>query len=255
MLARLEMKLQSEEKLDFNMSSLFQGALMEIVDKEYAACLHEQKLNPYAQHLEFRENEIIWVITALTDEAVKRILMPFMDVKVKEFKLEHKQMVIRILEKKLETEEYRSLLNRTFFSECSPYITITFITPTAFKVNGNYQFYPTVHHIFRSLLKKHDSISGNTEVFSDELIQQMDDSIEVIGYKLRSLRFHLEGTKIPAFVGSITLKIKGTAQFVNLVHMLAELGTYSGVGIKTALGMGAIRITDNQSRKERNSER
>ena len=52
MLARLEMKLKCEEELNYQMSSLFHGVLMELLPKEYADCLHLSQLHPYTQHLE-----------------------------------------------------------------------------------------------------------------------------------------------------------------------------------------------------------
>ena len=35
--------------------------------------------------------------------------------------------------------------------------------------------------------------------------------------------------------------------FVNLIHMLAAFGTFSGVGIKTSMGMGAVRLRDHST--------
>ena len=61
--------------------------------------------------------------------------------------------------------------------------------------------------------------------------------------------FHLEGIKIPSFVGNITLKINGTRQFVNLINMLCEFGVYSGVGIKTAIGMGSIGVSQKSGKE------
>ena len=56
--------------------------------------------------------------------------------------------------------------------------------------------------------------------------------------------FGVEGVKIPAYQGSLSLKLLGPQQVVNLVHMLLRFGMYSGVGIKTAMGMGAFQIAE-----------
>ena len=58
------------------------------------------------------------------------------------------------------------------------------------------------------------------------------------------MRFHLEGTSIPAFMGHMEVHINGPQPLVNLIHLLLRYGEYAGVGIKTAMGMGAMRITD-----------
>ena len=54
----------------------------------------------------------------------------------------------------------------------------------------------------------------------------------------------MEGVRIPGFQGEVTIKINGPQQMVNMAWMLAEFGTYSGVGIKTSLGMGGMMILE-----------
>lgn len=74
MLAKLELKLKCEKELTYQMSSLFHGALMELLPEKYADYLHISSLHPYAQHLERREGNWYWVITGLNKEAVKIII-------------------------------------------------------------------------------------------------------------------------------------------------------------------------------------
>jgi len=71
----------------------------------------------------------------------------------------------------------------------------------------------------------------------------------VIRYDLKSVSFSLEGVKIPSFIGKITIKLHGTDTMANFVNMLFEFGEYSGVGIKTSLGMGYMKIINEGGRK------
>lgn len=68
-------------------------------------------------------------------------------------------------------------------------------------------------------------------------------------YDLKSTTFSLEGVKIPSFIGKITIKITGTQTMANFAHMLFEFGEYAGVGIKTALGMGYVKMLKERRRK------
>lgn len=52
----------------------------------------------------------------------------------------------------------------------------------------------------------------------------------------------MEGIRVPAFLGSLTLRLTGTQTMANFANMLFEFGTYSGIGIKTGLGMGAYEL-------------
>jgi CRISPR/Cas system endoribonuclease Cas6 (RAMP superfamily) len=54
-------------------------------------------------------------------------------------------------------------------------------------------------------------------------------------------KFALEGTRIQAFRGSYTLAFKGNLMSRKIMCMLGEFAQYSGIGIKTALGMGATK--------------
>lgn len=56
----------------------------------------------------------------------------------------------------------------------------------------------------------------------------------------------MEGIKIPSFIGEIGIRINGTDTMARYVKLLARFGEYSGVGIKTAMGMGAFRIKQKE---------
>lgn len=101
---------------------------------------------------------------------------------------------------------------------------------------------PTVRLIFQSLIHKYDTFSSGTMVGSEETLEHIERYVMITRYHLRSVNFSLEGVRIPAFVGTITMRVKGPQQLVNLIKMLAVFGQYSAVGIKTALGMGRIQI-------------
>ena len=74
MLAKIELRLKSSEKIAYQMSSLFHGALMEMLPMDYAEYLHLSQLHPYTQHLECRDREWYWIVSCLNQEAVQKII-------------------------------------------------------------------------------------------------------------------------------------------------------------------------------------
>lgn len=60
--SRLDMTLSGAEQLNYQMASLFHGALMEMLPEAYVAELHESMLHPYTQHLEMRGHLIIQLL-------------------------------------------------------------------------------------------------------------------------------------------------------------------------------------------------
>ena len=75
-----------------------------------------------------------------------------------------------------------------------------------------------------------------------DTLEQLYTNAQIVRYDLKSVSFSLEGVKIPSFIGKITIKMNGTQTMANFARMLLEFGTYSGVGIKTSLGMGCMRL-------------
>lgn len=240
MLSKLIIKLEKKEGLNQNIGSLLQGVIMEKLEGEYAQKLHNSDLNPYSQNVIFRESYIQWTICTMTKEAREKIALRFLADTDQEIKLEHKHITLKILSKELQEISYEELMEQTYFGQCSSYLNLNFESPTAFKVMGKYQNYPTIGHIFQSLLHKYDAVSGETKIFSDELLKEIEEYTYVKHYNLRSTVFHLEGVRIPSFKGTVTIKLNGPQMFINLMHMLAVFGEYSGVGIKASIGMGRL---------------
>lgn len=240
MIAKLELELSCKEELAYQMSSLLHGALMELLPEEYAYELHASKLHPYTQHLECRENTWYWIITALNRRAVETILKKAL-WDLEQFELKKKQIVVRIVGKNYREMQYSQLIEHFYHEEHGNYLSIHFVSPTAFKQRGKYIFYPDIRCLFQSLMNKYDAAAGENVMFDNDVLVQICENAEIVRYDLKSVKFSLEGIRIPAFIGKVTIKITGTKTMADFANMLVEFGTYSGVGIKTALGMGSIR--------------
>lgn len=136
MLAELKLELETDHP-DFGyfQSSNLQGVLMQRIDKEYAAILHEQGLNPYCQYaLGGTQKE--WRIKTLTAQAYERIIHPLLDDRFQEFVIEKKQMHVRICGKTVRVTPYRQLLDEFYSDRCGRYLNLEFVTPAAFKSSG-----------------------------------------------------------------------------------------------------------------------
>lgn len=241
MLAKLELWIEYHytEKLSYQISSNMHGILMELIDPEYADRLHSDGRKPFHQYISrMTENSFLWTICALNREAKEKII----DILVnrKTFYMKHKELELYVKKWSLSGTTYEELIQKYYFSEQPRDITIQFLTPTAFKSNGQYVFIPDTRLIFQSLIQKYNSFSSNTKVDGMEIIEHYKDYSFIKKYKLHSVRFSLEGVWISAFLGEITVYIKGPKQMVSLAHMLVAYGEYAGIGIKTALGMGSI---------------
>lgn len=245
MLSKLELKLkvEGEEKLNYNMSSMMQGVLMEKLQTEYVERLHKNGLHPYQQFLCINKEQFSWNIHTVTKEAEKNIIQKI--IYENEFYIEKKDIRLNVIQKNFSEMTYEQLLERYYFKNGSRYLTLHFQTATSFKSEGNYIFYPSLRHIFQSVINKHNKFNEGTEISGENLLEELEQYVQIIQYNLRSTFFCMENVKIPAFIGKIKIKITGTQPMVNLVNFLLAYSEFSGVGVKCGMGMGACKVEWN----------
>ena len=243
MLAQLIMELDGDP-VHYMMSSNLQGVIYENIDSVYVDELHANRLHPYSQCL-LRENEkCFWVIKTFTKNSFEKIILPLQNSRFKNFSIKNGTCHCDVRKKTLITEN-RDDLYREFCEEAGrKYITLEFLTPTSFRQNNHNIIFPDLRLIYQSLMNKYSSSSDSIEMFDQETLDQITEQSEIVNYNLKSVYFPMEGIKIPGFKGKITIKFGGSETMSKYVKMLVRFGEYSGVGIKTAMGMGAIRIVE-----------
>lgn len=68
-LAETELHLPEGILLNQSFGSIFHGALISELDREWAEKMHEQRVRPYSQYLLVKEGKPYWRLAALTEEA------------------------------------------------------------------------------------------------------------------------------------------------------------------------------------------
>lgn len=248
MVSKIELKLQGNQELSYQMASLFHGALMELLPQEYVYKMHASQLHPYTQHLEYNDKCWKWVISCLNEEADRIILKEVMQ-NVSRIVLKKKQITIDIVDRAYTSLSDKELVSILYSGDSSRYVDVHFQSPTAFKQNGQYVFYPDIRCIFQSLMNKYDSAEEKNVMRDEDTLTQLCETTRIVHYDLKSVSFSLEGVKIPSFIGKVTFKFTGAQTLANFAKLLFTFGTYSGVGIKTALGMGSFEIPEERGKK------
>ena len=249
MLSQIKMKLVSDTDLTYQMSSLFHGFLMESISKEYADRLHGSSLHPFSQHLDFSPGGPFWVVNCLNEEARDKIIFNCL-MRINDIELKKISQTLHIEERVYKEVSSKELTDRFYGEDSSRYTTLHFITPTAFKQNGRYLFFPDLRCIYQSLMNKYDASDSTESMFDEDTLEELYKGSEISRYDIKSTLFHLEGVRIPSYIGKITIKVNGTQTMANFARMLFEFGKYSGIGIKTSIGMGAYRIIESREKKK-----
>lgn len=243
MFSKLTMKLQSSQSIGEAKASAFQGLLFDFIDPDYAAFLHQQRMHPYSQYLLTQNGETQWVVSTLTDEAYEHIIEPLLKSSTCSLDLKQGNIHTDILSKQVKSVTSKELLNQFTYEKTQRRFRIEALTPTAFKRAGNYYLLPEPRLIYQSLMNRYSLLADELEMSDEETLDQISSSTLITGYRMKTVRFPLEGVTLPGFKGSFTIKIKGTETMARYVRMLLRFGEYSGIGIKTGMGMGAVRIS------------
>lgn len=248
----LELKGSAGQRYSSSVATLLHGALMENIDSDYVGRLHSQDFHPFSQYALVDGDTIKWQISVLNEEAEDKIISRLMADDLQEIILEHRNERFEITRKEVIKEvSYHDLINEFYFGKQDRYLRLKFLTTTSFKQNGQYCIFPSVRLIFQNLMKKYDQSSEDSSIFTEELLEHYEKYAQISGYRLQSSAFRLEGIKVPGFRGEITVKINGPQQMVNMAWLLAKYGEYSGVGIKTGIGMGGMEIAERQDKNVR----
>lgn len=244
MISSMKIVLENQNQYDYNIGSIMHGALMQkINDKRYAEIIHENNLKPFSQHIycDKAANKLIWRISSLDNEAFENIILPLIKEDFSSIYLENKKYSLNVVEKKYESIKYKDFVEKHFTTtDLKRFYKMIFITPTSFKSNGEYQIFPSIELIFKSLLSKWNGFSKEISLEDESLLEHLCEYTKISNYSLKSTKFHLERTKINSFIGNVVFRMNGPEQLTKITRMLLEFSKYSGIGIKNALGMGGV---------------
>jgi CRISPR-associated endoribonuclease Cas6 len=245
-LSRLILKLDAEG-LNYKKASDFQGVLFTQIDSEYADYLHKEQLHPYSQYILFRDGTWYWYVQALSSDAYVHIIEPLLSPRFDHFKIKNGDIDVKIKDKDLRVIGYSNFLEDFYNTPAQKTINLEICTYTAFKQRGRYNVTPDLRLIYQSLMMKYSSVSGNEIMIDEDTLEQLIQNSVVSRYRLKTGVFPVEGRTIPGFIGTMSIRFYGTETMMRYIRMLFQFGEYSGIGIKTGIGMGAIQIVEGDN--------
>ena len=228
--------------------------LLSHVSKEKGDALHEQGLRPISQYV-YREGKYIrWIVNLLNDEAVE-LFGPILEHE--KAALVH-QGVIPFGEHGIEIiESAQKLFSFAGNMRNGNRFSLDMVTPTAFKQSGRYAIFPQESLILQSLIARWKLCFPEFPMDDPEALQAILTGLHIVDYRLHTVRYTMKQTKIPSFMGRVTLEAHLPVPLMEIVKTLYVFAPYAGMGIKTALGMGGIQLCDipKESAGERDEHR
>lgn len=219
----------------------FQGWLMNQIESQYADELHKPQLKPYTIYTTYDGGELSFVITMLTEQSEDVISNIMLNKEFTQFNLDSSQQkAFKIIRKKIEEKSQQDLSNLFYQKESFSQFDVIFKSPTSFKSGGEYVFLPDLRLIFQSLMQKYNFIFEESTIIETDLLNELCNHTKIVNYRIESSYHPIHRTYIPGFKGKIRLSCTGNKTLLNYLSMLLSFADFSGVGIKTSMGMGAV---------------
>lgn len=239
MITKIKMTLQPEketERYQPEWTYRLYADYLKSISGEYAEKLHHDNITPISQFLKKEGSRIIWTVNLLGEEAEREISPVLMTKDVYHIRYE-----VRVTERECEVIEDSDMLFALAAANGKAHC-LNFETAAAFKSQGRYINLPTLHLIIQNLVRKWN------ECFHEMQIEDTDgEGINYIlshlycpQYHLHEKSYTIKGTCIHGFAGSMLIRNQLTGFHKELTDALLYFAGYSGMGIKTALGMGGV---------------
>lgn len=247
MLFRAEIPLTIPDSLKYNPSwgSLLHGALMELLPSDYVLQLHQPGPKPIAQHV-FRETngQVIWSVSSLDEKMTTELSAALLQRLPMDIKLVQKATTIKLeTPRKTEQTTYLELADKHFkVPVVDRQHRIRLATPTSFKTAGQHVIFPTTDLIMNSLMQRWDANADKLTLSDPDVREHLGKHVQITDYRLHSTSFSVNGSWLKGFAGQIELTVRGPEALARVASLLIDFGRYSGVGVKTALGMGGMQI-------------
>lgn len=116
------------------------------------------------------------------------------------------------------------------------------LSPCAFKQAGRYAIYPQETLLLQSLTAHWNDAFPELPITDEDALAALLRGVHIVDYCLHTVRYGVKGARIPGALGSLTLEARLPLPLLELWNTLLAFAPYSGIGIKTTLGMGGVQV-------------
>lgn len=214
---------------------------------EFGGSVHQDGVTPVSQFFTSDEQKLRWTVNLLgsqSEEALSGLL-----AQAQQFRLEKDGLTLEVAERRVETiRDVDELFRRAALYNGNH--SLRFHTATAFKSQGQYLNLPTSRLIVQSLIKKWNGCITDCPIedVDGQGMEALAAGLRCERFSLRDWTYYLKGRPIPGFVGELRLDNRLEGFHRQLADALLLFADFSGVGIKTALGMGGVEHWNLQER-------
>lgn len=214
------------------------SSLLSLAPHSFGERMHSDGITPVSSCITVQDKQVIWYVNLLGAD-IETVLSPIIEQQER-YRLRRENQSLQVSTMQIEHIDSADTLLRLPEHRT---MKLRFLTPTAFKSDGNYVNLPSVPLIMCNLLNKWNGCFAEECPIEDEDgggIQAIANGLRIAEYRLSSCDYLLKGQPIPGFTGELMLKCRLNGFHLTMANLLLHFAPYAGVGIKTALGMGGV---------------
>lgn len=234
---------ETSKKYSYDLAPKLHGWLMEHMDSEMAENFHISQVNPYSLRVIPQKNMVLLDISVL-DESIEEIFDEILlDDSLEKIVLgNNSEITLKIIDKEVKFLSAKQLADSFYVNKPKREIQINFLTATGFKVKGEHVYLPDILLIFQNLMMRYTVIFESTNKIDKELLKEIVDKTKIVSFSIQSSYYPIHGRYIPGFIGKIKIRCNGSNTLTSYLNLLLCFAEYSGIGIKTSMGMGAVNV-------------
>ena len=222
------------------------GWLMSQLSTEFGDQMHLQGEHPIAHFLCFspEKQSLIWTFNLLNDTA-RQVISPILE-SAKEIPLH--ELVLPVPEVHVSPAVSAEEIIHAGRSCSENRAKMIFLSPCAFKQAGRYAIFPQENLLLQSLIAHWNSAFPEYALTDPDALQALQQGLHIVDYNLHTTRYLLKETRIPSFLGNVTIEAHLAPSLLELWNALLSFAPYGGIGIKTTLGMGGTTASFQKSK-------
>ena len=239
MITKITLSLRCPQQPNGNeWAYMLYAALLRETSTEFAANIHESTAAPISQYVVPAQGRLCWQV-GLLGEACERELLPVL--------LNKESYCLGKAATELTVE--KAELERIFMPQelvptdlCGQAHELELCTPAAFKQQGRFVNRPEPRLIVQNLVRRWNGCLPEWSIgWDDAQITEVADALRLRGLRVQDQPYGIKGNAIPGFVGTMQLENTLDDPRREILDELLAFAVFSGLGVKTALGMGGIR--------------
>lgn len=223
------------------------GALNALAGDPLTASWHEARHPRVSQHLYWSDGTFYWRVALWGDLAESdRLSAAEADLADRLAGLDRLTVAGRVFTLEGQAHEaltLESLLHHHLADQDPPdRLNLVLRSPLAFKRRGHFDPLPQPDLMVQSLINRWGAALEADTDRMETYRAMAGDQVWPARLRLRTTAVPIKGSHIPGSLGEVQLILKAGDPLRRFLALLFALGEWSGIGVKTALGMGGLDV-------------